>query len=103
MGLTAENVAERHGIGREEQDEFGARSQQKAEAAIRSGRFKSQIVPLTIRHQQALPNGRFETAEAVFDTDEGMRPGTTRESIAGLKPAFKPTGSVTAGKLFPDQ
>jgi len=97
MGLTAENVAERYSIGREEQDEFGARSQQKAEAAIRAGRFKSQIVPLTIKRQKQLPNGHFEYEEFIFDTDEGMRPGTTRESISKIPPAFKPKGTVTAG------
>jgi acetyl-CoA acyltransferase len=97
MGLTAENVAERYRIGRSEQDEFGVKSQQKAEAAIQAGRFKSQIVPLNIKKQKRLPNGRFEMEEAIFDTDEGMRPGTTLESISGLRPAFKPGGSVTAG------
>ena len=97
MGLTAENVAEKYGINRDEQDEFGARSQQKAEAAIKAGRFKEQIVPLTVKKQKQLPNGRFGFEEIVFDTDEGMRPGTTKESISGLRPAFKPTGSVTAG------
>jgi acetyl-CoA acyltransferase len=79
MGLTAENVAERYSISREEQDEFGAKSQQKAEAAIKAGKFKSQIVPLKV------------------DTDEGMRPGTTKEGIAHIRPAFKPNGTVTAG------
>nr|WP_279614986.1 thiolase family protein [Desulfatiglans anilini] len=97
MGLTAENVAERYGITRDEQDTFGAISQQKAEAAIKAGRFKSQIVPLKIKKQVRLPKGRFGFEEFIFDTDEGMRPGTTKESIASLKPAFKPNGSVTAG------
>jgi len=97
MGLTAENVAEKYGITRDEQDEFGARSQQKAEAAIKAGRFKSQIVPLTVKTQKKLPNGHFEFDEIVFDTDEGMRPGTTKESISKIRPAFKPTGTVTAG------
>ena len=97
MGLTAENVAERFNIGRDEQDEFGARSQQKAEAAIKAGRFKSQIVPLTIKRQKQLPNGHFEYEEFIFDTDEGMRPGTTKEGISKIRPAFKPNGSVTAG------
>ncbi|MDZ7696071.1 MAG: acetyl-CoA C-acyltransferase [Deltaproteobacteria bacterium] len=96
MGLTAENVAERFNIGRDEQDEFGAKSQQKAEAAIKADRFKEQIVPLTVQKQKQLPNGRFEYEEFIFDTDEGMRPGTTKESISGLRPAFKPNGSVTA-------
>jgi acetyl-CoA acyltransferase len=97
MGLTAENVAERFNIGRDEQDEFGAKSQQKAEAAIKAGRFKSQIVPLTVKRQKQLPNGHFQYEEFVFDTDEGMRPGTTKESISKIPPAFKPKGSVTAG------
>jgi acetyl-CoA acyltransferase len=96
MGLTAENVAERYGITRDEQDEFGAKSQQKAEAAIKKGRFRSQIVPLKIKVQKRLPNGKFGFDEVVFDTDEGVRFGVTKESIASLKPAFKPTGSVTA-------
>jgi len=97
MGLTAENVAERYNIGREEQDAFGARSQQRAEAAINAGRFKSQIVPLKVRMQKEVPGGRFEFDELIFDTDEGMRPGTTVESISQLRPAFKPNGTVTAG------
>jgi len=97
MGLTAENVAERYNISREEQDEFGARSQQRAEAAIKAGRFKSQIVPLTVKRQKQLSNGHFEFEEFVFDTDEGMRPGTTKESISKIRPAFKPNGTVTAG------
>jgi len=97
MGLTAENVAERFNVGRDEQDEFGARSQQKAEAAITAGKFKSQIVPLTVKRQKQLPNGHFQYEEFVFDTDEGMRPGTTKESISKIPPAFKPNGSVTAG------
>jgi acetyl-CoA acyltransferase len=96
MGLTAENVAEKFKISRDDQDEFGARSQQKAEAALKAGRFKTQIVPLTVRSQKQLPNGRFEFEEMIFDTDEGVRPGTTKESISQLRPAFKPKGSVTA-------
>jgi acetyl-CoA acyltransferase len=97
MGLTAENVAEKYGIGREEQDEFGARSQQKAEAAIKAGRFKEQIVPLKVKRQRQLPNGHFDYEEIVFDTDEGVRPGTTKEAISHIRPAFKPNGTVTAG------
>jgi acetyl-CoA acyltransferase len=97
MGLTAENVAERFNVGRDEQDEFGAKSQQKAEAAINAGKFKSQIVPLTVKRQKQLPNGHFVYEDFIFDTDEGMRPGTTKESISKIPPAFKPKGSVTAG------
>jgi len=97
MGLTAENVAERFKISRDEQDEFGAKSQQRAEAAVKAGKFKSQIVPLKVKKQKQLPNGHFEFEETIFDTDEGVRPGTTKESISKLRPAFKPNGTVTAG------
>jgi acetyl-CoA acyltransferase len=97
MGLTAENVAERYKIGREEQDEFGARSQQKAEAALKAGRFKSQTVPLKVKVQKQLPNGHFQFEEVIFDMDEGVRPGTTKEILSTLRPAFKVNGSVTAG------
>jgi acetyl-CoA acyltransferase len=97
MGLTAENVAETFKIGREEQDRFGAKSQQKAEAAYKAERFKSQIVPLKVKKQKQLPNGRFEFEEVIFDTDEGVRAGTTAEGISKIRPAFKPTGTVTAG------
>jgi acetyl-CoA acyltransferase len=97
MGLTAENVAEKYKITRDEQDEFGARSQQKAEAAIKAGRFKSQIVPIPVKVQKQLPNGHFKFEEVIFDTDEGVRPGTTKESLSKVRPAFKPTGTVTAG------
>jgi len=97
MGLTAENVAERYGITREEQDEFGARSHQRAAKAIREGRFKDEIIPLKVKRQKMLPNGHFEFEEIIFDTDEGVRPETTKESIAHLKPVFKKDGTVTAG------
>jgi len=97
MGLTAENVAERFNIGRDEQDAFGAKSQQKAEKAIKEGRFKSQIVPIKVKKQKQLPNGRFEYEAFIFDQDEGMRPGTTKEGIGKIPAAFKPGGSVTAG------
>lgn len=97
MGLTAEKVAQKWNISRERQDEFGAKSQQKAEAAIKSGRFKSQIVPLTVERQVQGADGKFSFKEFVFDTDEGMRSGTTAEGLSKLKPAFDPKGSVTAG------
>ena len=97
MGLTAENVAEKYNIGREEQDAFGARSQQRAEKAIKEGRFKDQIVPLAVTVQKPTDKGRFERSEIMFDTDEGMRPGATAEGLAKLRPAFKPNGTVTAG------
>ena len=97
VGLTAENVAERYNISREEQDEFGARSQQRAEAALNAGRFKAQIVPLKVKKQKELPNGHFEFEEVIFDRDEGVRPGTTKEGISDIPPAFKSNGTVTAG------
>lgn len=86
MGITAENVNELYGITREEQDEFGLRSQERALAAIASGRFKDEIVPVVI------PNKK---GDIVFDTDEYPRQ-TTLEKMAALKPAFKKDGSVTA-------
>jgi acetyl-CoA C-acetyltransferase len=88
MGITAENVAEKYKISREEQDNFAASSQQKAEKAISSGRFRDEIVPVHVAISKK------ETR--IFDTDEYPRPGVTVESLAGLKPAFKPDGSVTA-------
>ncbi|MBU2498418.1 MAG: thiolase family protein [Proteobacteria bacterium] len=96
MGLTAENVAERYHLSRDEQDEFGAGSQQKAEAAVKAGRFKSQIVPLKVKVQKQLKNGHFAFEERIFDTDEGVRPGTTKEGISKIRPAFRPEGTVTA-------
>lgn len=88
MGITAENVAEKWGLTREQLDEFAAASQQKACAAIESGKFKDEIVPVEVKKKK-------ETI--VFDTDEGPRPGTTAEGIAKLRPAFKKDGIVTAG------
>lgn len=87
MGITAENVAERWGLTREELDRFAADSQQKACAAMESGRFKNEIVPVEIKKKKEA---------IVFDVDEGPRPGTTAEGIARLRPAFKPDGMVTA-------
>ena len=103
MGLTAENVAERYNIGRDEQDEFGARSQQKAEAAIKAGRFKSQIVPLTVKKQKQLPNGHFEHEEIIFDTDEGMRPGTTKEGIVQYSSGLQTQRNGHGRQLVTDQ
>ena len=98
MGMTAENVAQDFGISREEQDILGERSNRLALAAINEGRFKDEIVPLTITKQRpAKKKGRFELYEEVFDTDEGPRAGTTLEVLAKLKPAFIKGGSVTAG------
>ena len=88
MGITAENVAEKWQITREQQDELAAASQQKAVAAIEAGRFKDEIVPVEIQVRR-------ETK--LFDTDEYPRAGTTVETLAKLRPAFSKTGTVTAG------
>jgi acetyl-CoA C-acetyltransferase len=89
MGITAENVAEQYGITREEQDEFAAKSQMKAEAAQKVGRFTDEIVPVVIPQRKGDP--------VVIDTDEYPRHGSTVEKMAKLKPAFKKDGTVTAG------
>lgn len=89
MGITAENVAERYGISRREQDEFAAWSQAKAVAAITEGRFREEIVPVAIPQRKGEP--------VIFDRDEYSRAGTTVETLAKLKPAFKKDGTVTAG------
>ena len=98
MGLTAENVVERYGLKREELDEFGYQSQMKACRAVEEGRFKDEIVPLEVEEQFFnSETGRYEMRTRIFDTDEGIRPGTTLEGLGKLRPAFKPTGAVTAG------
>jgi acetyl-CoA C-acetyltransferase len=89
MGITAENIAEKYNISREEQDKFAAHSQQKAENAIREGKFKDEIIPVTIKQRKG--------EDIIFDTDEHPRAGTTVESLSKLKPAFKEDGTVTAG------
>lgn len=88
MGITAENIVEQWGLTREQLDEFSANSQQKAEAAIKAGRFKDEIVPVEIPQRKGDP--------VVFDTDEYPKFGTTAESMGKLKPAFKKDGTVTA-------
>ena len=88
MGITAENVAEKYGITREMQDEFAVASQSKAEAAVKGGKFKDEIVPVVIHGKKG---------DTVFDTDEYPKFGTTLEKVAKLKPAFKKDGgTVTA-------
>ncbi|MCZ7360371.1 MAG: acetyl-CoA C-acetyltransferase [Candidatus Methanoperedens sp.] len=89
MGITAENVAEKYSVTRQDQDEFSAISQNKAEAAIKAGKFKEEIVPIAIPQPKGEP--------VIFDTDEFPRFGTTKETLAKLKPAFKKDGTVTAG------
>jgi acetyl-CoA C-acetyltransferase len=89
MGITAENLAEKHGLTREEQDAFAVESQRRAAAAIADGRFKSQIVPITIKGRKG---------DTIFDTDEHVKANTTMETLAKMKPAFKKDGgTVTAG------
>ncbi|HZG20556.1 MAG TPA: acetyl-CoA C-acetyltransferase [Herbaspirillum sp.] len=88
MGITAENVAKKFEISREEQDAFAAASQNKAEAAQKAGRFKDEIIPIEIK-------GKKETV--VFDTDEFVKHGVTAEALASLRPAFDKAGTVTAG------
>jgi len=89
MGITAENIAEQWKITRQEQDEFAVRSQNRAEAAIKSGRFKDEIIPVEVPQRKGEP--------IVTDTDEYPRFGATIEALAKLKPAFKKDGTVTAG------
>ncbi|SHK24309.1 acetyl-CoA C-acetyltransferase [Marinobacter antarcticus] len=89
MGITAENIVEKYGISREEQDEFAAASQQKAVAAREAGRFDGEIVPVSIPQRKGDP--------IVISKDEGPRAGVTAESLGKLRPAFKKDGSVTAG------
>ncbi|TDQ44596.1 acetyl-CoA C-acetyltransferase [Actinorugispora endophytica] len=89
MGLSTERHNARLGIGREEQDAFAARSHQRAAAAIEAGRFKDEIVPVEVPQRKGEPR--------VFDADEGVRPETTAESLARLRPAFDAGGTITAG------
>ncbi len=89
MGITAENLAAKYGITRQAQDELSASSQNKAEAAIAAGKFKDEIVPVTIPQKKGDP--------IVFDRDEFPRAGVTAEALGKLRPAFKPDGTVTAG------
>ncbi len=96
MGLTAENVAERFGISRQDQDEFALRSNQRAVAAVESGRFDPEIVPLEVSVTQPA-NGKVVTKTFIFRRDEGPRADTSLEALAKLRPAFKEGGTVTAG------
>ncbi|MFO7653748.1 MAG: acetyl-CoA C-acyltransferase [Candidatus Krumholzibacteriia bacterium] len=97
MGLTAERLAERDGIPREDQDRFALRSHQKAVDAIESGRFAEEIAPVTARLPGKDQRGRPTTVEQEFKVDEGPRGDTTLEALAKLRPAFKQGGTVTAG------
>ena len=88
MGITAENLATKWNISREEQDAVAVESQRRAAAAIQEGRFKSQIMPITIKSRKG---------DVVFDTDEHVKANTTLDSLAKMRPAFKKDGTVTAG------
>jgi acetyl-CoA acyltransferase len=91
QGISAEMIAEQWGLSREELDAYGVRSQELAAKATAEGRFEKEIIPLAVRDDQGA-----DTGESIA-TDEGIRPGTTLEALANLKPAFKPDGRVTAG------
>src|SRR5687768_11560832 len=97
MGLTAENLAQKYEITREQADEFSLQSHQKAAAAIKEGRFKDEIVSVTVRVDELDEKGRVRRKEVVFETDEGVRYDASMEGLAKLKPVFHAKGTVTAG------
>jgi acetyl-CoA C-acetyltransferase len=103
MGLTAENVAERYEVSREDQDRWAVISQDRAVSAAKSGHFDAEIAPVTVpEHTEHDGSGAtVEVADAVVAHDDGPRPGTTMEVLATLKPVFKPDGTVTAGNSCP--
>ena len=103
MGLTAENVARKYEVTREQQDEFAVRSHQRAAAAIDGGKFKDEIVPFTLVSKELdttsagrTAKSRIKVVETIFDTDEGVRRDTTLEALAKLRPVFHAKGTVTA-------
>ena len=97
MGLTAEAVAKEYKISREDQDAFAFNSHQKAVKAIQGGKFKEEIVPITIKENYVDANEKRQTREFIIDTDEGARADTSMEALAKLKPVFDARGVVTAG------
>lgn len=97
MGHTAEEVARRFGVSREDQDAFAVRSHQRAAKAIADGKFKDEIVPVPVTNRYVGEDGKIKEDRVIFDTDEGVRPTTSMEVLAKLRPAFHPKGSVTAG------
>lgn len=101
MGLTAERVASEFGVSREQQDEFAARSHQRATAATDSGKFAEEIVPFEWEETVISEDGLPQTRTMRLEADEHLRRGTTVETLAGLKPVFKQGGSVTAGNSSP--
>lgn len=97
MGLTAENVAEQYHISREDQDAFSLRSHQRAAAAIQSGKFADETVPVPVVERWVDEKGQPQTRETLFQVDEGVRYDTSLEALARLRPVFKTKGTVTAG------
>lgn len=97
MGLTAERVAERYNISREDQDNFAERSHQRAAAAIAEGKFADETVSVPVKIKSFDKKGRLVIRDETFDTDDGVRPETTAARLSSLKPAFLQGGSVTAG------
>jgi len=97
MGLTAENVAAKFGITRENQDRFALSSHQKAAKAIKEGKFKEEIIPIPAKVRETKEDGSVIVKEVIFDTDEGVRFDASLEGMASLKPVFKANGTVTAG------
>jgi len=97
MGLTAENVAEKFGVSREDQDRFALLSHQKAAKAIKEGKFKEEVLPILAKVKEVKEDGTVVVKEVVFDTDEGVRYDASLEGMAALKPVFKAKGTVTAG------
>ncbi|HKW13462.1 MAG TPA: thiolase family protein [Candidatus Krumholzibacteria bacterium] len=97
MGNTAENVAEKYGVSREEQDKFALRSHQRSAAAIAAGKFAGELVSVRVVEKTVNGKNKIESRETDFTVDEGVRTDTSIEALAGLKPAFRVGGSVTAG------
>ncbi|KZE36460.1 acetyl-CoA acetyltransferase [Bhargavaea cecembensis] len=97
MGHTAEQVAVKYGVSREDQDAFAVRSHERAAAAIREGKFRDEIVPVDVRRRTVGRDGKMKEDTFTFDMDEGVREGTNMETLAKLRPAFNVKGSVTAG------
>ena len=97
MGHTAEEVANRFGVSRADQDAFAVRSHELAEKAIKEGKFKDEIVPVEVIEYSVDENNKLQEKKRIFDTDEGVRPGTSVETLGKLRPAFNVKGSVTAG------
>ncbi len=97
MGYTAEEVATRFGVSRQDQDAFAVESHRRAEQAIKDGKFTDEIVPVDVTLRSVGTDNKLKEKKVQFSVDEGVRPGTTVDGLAKLRPAFHPKGSVTAG------